>query len=70
MAWWTTWSTLHFTRAPVHPHPQRNLKLVLKEQELANQDIVRQLKLEHAKEITKLRQEFELQVRAVGVRAR
>lgn len=32
-------------------------------QELAHQDIVRQLKLEHAKEITKLRQEFELQAR-------
>lgn len=32
-------------------------------QELAHQDIIRQLKLEHAKEITKLRQEFELQAR-------
>ncbi|EFJ43922.1 hypothetical protein VOLCADRAFT_121364 [Volvox carteri f. nagariensis] len=42
---------------------KRNLKLELKEQELAHQDIIRQLKLEHAKEITKLRQEFELQAR-------
>jgi hypothetical protein len=36
-------------------------------QELAHQDIIRQLKLEHAKEITKLRQEFELQVRTDAV---
>lgn len=36
-------------------------------QELANQDIVRQLKLEHAKEVTKLRQEFSLQVRGAGL---
>uniref|UniRef100_A0A7S0URD1 Growth arrest-specific protein 8 domain-containing protein n=1 Tax=Polytomella parva TaxID=51329 RepID=A0A7S0URD1_9CHLO len=42
---------------------KRDLKLELKEQELAHQDIIRQLKLEHAKEITKLRQEFELQAR-------
>ena len=39
---------------------KRNLKLDLKEQELTQEDIVRQLNLEHAKEITKLRQEFEL----------
>lgn len=31
-------------------------------QELSHQDIIRQLKLEHGKEVTKLRQEFELQV--------
>ncbi|KAG2423813.1 hypothetical protein HXX76_014973 [Chlamydomonas incerta] len=42
---------------------KRNLKLELKEQELAHQDIIRQLKLEHAKEITKLRQEFEQQAK-------
>lgn len=36
------------------------LKMELREQELAHEDVVRQLKLEHAKEITKLRQEFEL----------
>mmetsp|Transcript_15425 Transcript_15425/g.26679 ORF Transcript_15425/g.26679 Transcript_15425/m.26679 type:complete len:473 (-) Transcript_15425:18-1436(-) len=42
---------------------KRSLKHVQKEQELANQDVIRQLKLEHAKEITKLRQEFELQAR-------
>jgi hypothetical protein len=39
---------------------KRSLKLELKEQELAHEDVVRQLKLEHAKESTKLRQEFEL----------
>lgn len=39
------------------------LKLELREQELAHEDVVRQLKLEHAKEITKLRQEFELQAK-------
>mmetsp|Transcript_56951 Transcript_56951/g.180191 ORF Transcript_56951/g.180191 Transcript_56951/m.180191 type:complete len:473 (+) Transcript_56951:101-1519(+) len=39
---------------------KRSLNLKLKEQELAHEDVVRQLKLEHAKEITKLRQEFEL----------
>ena len=33
---------------------KRNLKQELKEQELANQDTVRSLKLEHSKEITKL----------------
>ncbi len=32
-------------------------------QELANQDTVRALKLEHSKEITKLRQAFELQAK-------
>ena len=42
---------------------KRNLKQELKEQELANQDTVRSLKLEHSKEITKLRQEFELQAK-------
>lgn len=39
---------------------RRSLKIELKEQELAHEDVVRQLKLEHAKESTKLRQEFEL----------
>jgi hypothetical protein len=34
-------------------------------QELSHQDIIRQLKLEHGKEVTKLRQEFELQVRCI-----
>ena len=42
---------------------KRNLKQELKEQELANQDTIRALKLEHSKEITKLRQEFELQAK-------
>lgn len=45
---------------------KRGLKVELKEQELSHQDVVRQIKLEQAKEITKLRQEYELQV---GVRA-
>jgi hypothetical protein len=39
---------------------KRSLKLDLKEMELAHEDVVRQLKLDNAKEITKLRQEFEL----------
>ena len=39
---------------------KRSLKLELKELELASEDVVRQLKLDQAKEITKLRQEFEL----------
>eukprot|EP00798_Chlamydomonas_sp_ICE-L_P022027 gene22027-29087_t len=38
-------------------------KNMLEIAELAHQDIIRQLKLEHAKEITKSRQEFELQAR-------
>jgi hypothetical protein len=42
---------------------KRSLKLALKEQELAHEDVVRHLKLEHAKESTKLRQEFELNAR-------
>jgi len=42
---------------------KRNLKQELKEQELANQDTIRALKLDHSKEITKLRQEFELQAK-------
>jgi hypothetical protein len=43
--------------AGVHGYPTRP-------QELASQDVTRQLKLEHAKEITKMRQEFELSVSA------
>ena len=42
---------------------KRTLKQELKEQELANQDTIRALKLEHSKEITKLRQEFDLNAR-------
>uniref|UniRef100_A0A7S0N549 Growth arrest-specific protein 8 domain-containing protein n=1 Tax=Pyramimonas obovata TaxID=1411642 RepID=A0A7S0N549_9CHLO len=42
---------------------KRSLKLDLKEMELAHEDVVRQLKLDNAKEITKLRQEFELNAR-------
>ena len=38
---------------------KRSLKLEMKETELAHEDIVRSLKLDHAKEITKLRSEFE-----------
>jgi hypothetical protein len=34
--------------------------LDLKEMELAHEDVVRSLKLDQAKEITKLRQEFQL----------
>lgn len=41
-------------------HDKRSLKMEIKEQELAHEDVVRQLKLEHAKEVTKLRQEYEL----------
>ena len=38
---------------------KRSFKLQMKEQELAHEDVVRSLKLDHAKEITKLRSEFE-----------
>ena len=37
-------------------------------QELANQDINRQLKLEHAKELTKARQEYELAAKELGAK--
>lgn len=47
---------------------KRGLKVELKEQELSHQDVIRQLKLEQAKEVTKLRQEYELQVRATAPR--
>lgn len=46
--------------APLHP---RTSFFPSPPQELAHQDIIRQLKLEQAKEVTKLRQEFELQAR-------
>eukprot|EP00877_Chromochloris_zofingiensis_P012225 jgi/Chrzof1/7256/Cz02g16210.t1 len=39
---------------------KRSLKQELKEQDLAHQEIIRSVKVEQAKEITKLRQEFEL----------
>ena len=47
----------------IHRQDKRSLKLDLKEMELAHEDVVRQLKLDNAKEITKLRQEFELNAR-------
>mmetsp|Transcript_17269 Transcript_17269/g.44833 ORF Transcript_17269/g.44833 Transcript_17269/m.44833 type:complete len:473 (-) Transcript_17269:63-1481(-) len=42
---------------------KRSLKLALKEQELAHEDVVRHLKLEQAKESTKMREGFELNAR-------
>ncbi len=44
---------------------KRSLKMELKEAELAEEDLVRQHNLDHAKEITKLRQEFEANVNAI-----
>ncbi len=37
-------------------------------QELSHQDTIRQLKVEQAKEVTKLRQEFELTARELGAK--
>jgi hypothetical protein len=45
---------------------KRSLKLEIKESELAHEDVVRQLKLEHAKEITKLREAFEINAKELG----
>ena len=39
---------------------KRQVRLQMKETELAHEDVVRSLKLDHAKEITKLRSEFAL----------
>ncbi|WIA30588.1 hypothetical protein OEZ86_000670 [Tetradesmus obliquus] len=47
---------------------KRGLKQELKEQELAHAEMLRALKLEQAKELTKLRQEFELAARELGVK--
>lgn len=40
----------------------------MNEQELAHEELIRQMKLEHAKEITKLRQAFDLQVRELEMK--
>ncbi|GMH42905.1 hypothetical protein BSKO_10827 [Bryopsis sp. KO-2023] len=45
-----------------------SLKLEMKEQELSNEELSRQMTLEHAKEITKLRQAFDLQVRELELK--
>lgn len=45
---------------------KRSLKLEIKESELAHEDVVRQLKLEHAKEITKLREGFEINAKELA----
>ncbi|XP_044787128.1 dynein regulatory complex subunit 4 isoform X2 [Bubalus bubalis] len=45
----------------------RALKVELKEQELANEVMVKNLRLKHTEEITKMRNDFERQVRAPGV---
>jgi hypothetical protein len=42
--------------------------LLLHPQELAHAEMLRALKLEQAKELTKLRQEFELSARELGVK--
>lgn len=41
---------------------------IVNEQELAHEELIRQMKLEHAKEITKLRQAFDLQVRELEMK--
>ncbi|KAM9607751.1 dynein regulatory complex subunit 4 [Trichechus inunguis] len=43
----------------------RALKVELKEQELANEVVVKSLRLKHAEEITKMRSDFERQVREI-----
>ncbi|MGH0115738.1 UNVERIFIED_CONTAM: hypothetical protein FKN15_046923 [Acipenser sinensis] len=43
----------------------RTLKVDLKEQELSNENLVKNLKLKHDEEITKLRNDFERQVREI-----
>ncbi|XP_077888369.1 dynein regulatory complex subunit 4 isoform X2 [Ictidomys tridecemlineatus] len=43
----------------------RTLKVELKEQELANEVVVKNLRLKHAEEITKMRNDFERQVREI-----
>jgi hypothetical protein len=46
---------------------KRRLKQHIKEQELSSVELLKQFRLENAKEISKLRQEFELQVRGARV---
>eukprot|EP00891_Asterochloris_glomerata_P006792 jgi/Astpho2/6792/fgenesh1_pm.00103_%23_10_t len=48
---------------------KRALKLELKEQELAHEEVVRQLQLEQAKQVTKLRQEVEQGARDLASKA-
>ncbi|CAD7697580.1 unnamed protein product [Ostreobium quekettii] len=47
---------------------KRLLKMDGREQELSHEELVRQMKLEQTKEITKLRQEFELQARELQLK--
>lgn len=49
-------------RPPAAAAPRARLKQHIREQELGAVELLKQFRLENAKEISKLRQEFELQV--------
>ncbi len=53
----------------MHSKDHRALKVELKEAELAHEDMVRELQLEHAKERTKLRQVFERNIKELEHKA-
>ncbi|XP_010625905.1 dynein regulatory complex subunit 4 isoform X1 [Fukomys damarensis] len=55
----------HRTQESVLRKDMRVLKVELKEQELASEVVVKNLRLKHAEEITKMRNDFERQVREI-----
>ncbi|XP_011926618.1 PREDICTED: growth arrest-specific protein 8 isoform X2 [Cercocebus atys] len=55
----------HHTQEGVLRKDMRALKVELKEQELANEVVVKNLRLKHTEEITKMRNDFERQVREI-----
>nr|XP_035137920.1 dynein regulatory complex subunit 4 isoform X4 [Callithrix jacchus] len=55
----------HHTQEGALRKDMRALKVELKEQELASEVVVKNLRLKHAEEITKLRNDFERQVREI-----
>ncbi|XP_037864002.1 dynein regulatory complex subunit 4 isoform X3 [Chlorocebus sabaeus] len=55
----------HLTQEGVLRKDMRALKVELKEQELANEVVVKNLRLKHTEEITKMRNDFERQVREI-----
>uniref|UniRef100_A0A8I3MCG1 Dynein regulatory complex subunit 4 n=1 Tax=Canis lupus familiaris TaxID=9615 RepID=A0A8I3MCG1_CANLF len=55
----------HHTQEGILRKDMRALKVELKEQELANEVVVKNLRLKHTEEITKMRNDFERQVREI-----
>lgn len=60
---WPWHAPTYSAHIPAHPLLFRRLFVL---QEVSHAEIIRALKVEQAKELTKLRQEFELQARELG----